>query len=112
ARHVGQTVCAYAINAGPGGNLDLGCQRPGPLVPAGSGGGRRIVYDNLGQYVWLVGADGFADRSYLVSGRYRDPGPGVYHVYGFIRYASSVTEGITMDYFVAFHPAGVGYGFH
>ncbi|MPY94230.1 MAG: L,D-transpeptidase family protein [Acidimicrobiia bacterium] len=112
AHHAGRMVCAYAVNVGPGGNRELGCQRAGTLVPAGSGTGRRIVYANLDQYVWLVGADGFADRSYLVSGRYQDPGPGVYQVYGFIRYASSVTEGITMDYFVAFHPAGVGYGFH
>lgn len=112
AHYAGQQVCAYAINVGNGGNVALGCQRSGPLVPAGSGEGRRIVYHNVGQYLWLVGADGFADRSYLVSGRYLDPGPGVYYVYGFLRYASSVTDGVTMEYFVAFHPAGVGYGFH
>lgn len=113
AQYMGQSVCAYAINVGPGsGHLPLGCTRSGPAVPAGSGDGRRIIYDNLGQYVWLVGADGFADRSYLVSGRYRDPGPGLYRVYGFLRYASAGHDGITMDYFVAFHPAGLGYGFH
>ncbi len=113
ARFAGQSVCAIAINVGPGAsNLDLGCKRSGNFIPASSGVGRRIVYDNIGQHVWLVAADGYADRDYQVSGRYRDPGPGNYMVYAFQRYADAGHDGITMDYFVAFHPAGVGYGFH
>ncbi|MGE3358426.1 MAG: L,D-transpeptidase [Acidimicrobiia bacterium] len=108
-----QQVCAYAINleAGPG-YAGLGCRALDPMPPAGSGGGRRIVYANLSQRLWLVGDDGFVDRSYPISGKYLDPPPGTYQVYAFQRYASAGHDGITMEYFVAFNPAGLGYGFH
>ena len=104
------TMCAYAINVGPGPeNIPLGCAVVA-VVPPGSGSGRRIVYHNLGQRVWIVDADGTVARSYYVSGRYNDPVPGNYQVYGWSRYAG--TGGVTMEYFVAFHPVGLGYGFH
>ncbi len=108
-----RNVCAYAINqaAGPG-YVGLGCKALDPMPPAGSGGGRRIVYANLSQRLWLVDADGFVARSYPISGKYLDPGPGVYQVYAFQRYADAGHDGITMEYFVAFNPAGIGYGFH
>ena len=64
------------------------------------------------QRLWLIGADGFADRSYPISGKYLDPPPGTYRVYAFQRYAEAGHDGITMEYFVAFNPAGLGYGFH
>jgi lipoprotein-anchoring transpeptidase ErfK/SrfK len=89
----------------------LGCVVLVP-VPAGTGAGRRVVYDNLGQRLWLVAEDGLVERTYPVSGRYRDPGPGIYYVYAWQRYAEAGHDGITMEYFVAFNPAGVGYGFH
>jgi len=106
-------VCAYAVNVGAGPDyVLLGCRRIGPLPPPDSGSGRRIVYANLSQRLWLIGDDGFVDRTYLVSGRYLDPPPGIYWVYDFVRYASAGHDGITMEYFVAFHPEGLGYGFH
>lgn len=106
------TVCAYIIGQPPGpASVLLGCVVLVP-VPAGTGAGRRIVYDNLGQRLWLVAEDGLVERTYTVSGRYRDPGPGVYYVYAWQRYADAGHDGITMEYFVAFNPAGVGYGFH
>lgn len=108
-----RTVCAYAINQGAGpGYAGLGCKTLDPMPPAGSGGGRRIVYANLSQRVWLVGDDGFVDRTYPVSGKYLDPPPGTYRVYAFQRTAESATPGVTMEYFVAFSPSGLGYGFH
>lgn len=108
-----QNVCAYAINLGAGpGYVGLGCKGLDPMPPAGSGGGRRIVYANLSQRLWLIGADGFVDRTYPISGKYLDPGPGTYQVYAFQRYADAGHDGITMEYFVAFNPAGLGYGFH
>lgn len=106
-------VCAYAINLAEGPAYSgLGCRALDPMPPPGSGGGRRIVYANLSQRLWLVGADGFVDRTYPISGKYLDPVPGTYAVYTFIRYASAGHDGITMDYFVGFNPAGLGYGFH
>jgi hypothetical protein len=106
-------VCAYAINQGPGpGYVGLGCLPIAPPVPEGSGSGRRIVYANLSQRLWLVGDDGLVERSYRVSGKYLDPPPGNYRVYAFQRYAGAGHDGITMEYFVAFNPAGLGYGFH
>jgi hypothetical protein len=111
--HPGQhTLCAYATGIPPGPpNVLLGCAVLSP-PPPGSGAGRRVVYDNLGQQLWLVDADGLVERTYRVSGRYRDPGPGVYYIYAWQRYADAGHDGITMEYFVAFNPAGVGYGFH
>lgn len=108
-----RNVCAYAINQGPGpGYVGLGCKALDPMPPAGSGGGRRIVYANLSQRLWLIGADGFVDHSHPVSGKYLDPPPGTYRVYAFQRHAEAGHDGITMEYFVAFNPAGLGYGFH
>lgn len=106
-------VCAYALGVGPGpDHSDLGCRELPPMPPPGSGSGRRIVYANLSQRVWLVGDNGLVDRTYLVSGKYLDPSEGTYAMYAFQRYADAGHDGITMEYFVAFHPAGVGYGFH
>ncbi len=53
----------------------------GPPVPAGSGSGRRIVYSNSGQRVWLVEENGYASHSWLVSGRRGAPSPGTYRVF-------------------------------
>lgn len=107
------TVCAYALNLATGpGYSELGCKALDPMAPAGSGTGRRVVYANLSQRLWLIGDDGFVDRSYAISGKYLDPPPGTYGVYAFQRYADAGHDGITMEYFVAFNPSGLGYGFH
>ncbi len=106
-------VCAFAINQGAGAPwTGLGCSGFAPMPPANSGAGRRIVYANLSQRLWLIGSDGFVDNTYAISGKYLDPPPGVYEVYAFQRYAEAGHDGITMEYFVAFNPAGLGYGFH
>ncbi len=108
-----QNVCAYAINQAAGPDyVGLGCQAIAPAPPPNSGVGRRIVYANLSQRLWLIEADGFAARSYSVSGKYLDPPPGTYQVYAFQRYADAGHDDITMEYFVAFNPSGLGYGFH
>ncbi|MDH4144529.1 MAG: L,D-transpeptidase [Acidimicrobiia bacterium] len=108
-----ERVCVYAQNLGEGSApLLMDCRRM-VAVPAGSGEGRRIVYDNLGQRLWLIGSDGYTARSYAISGRYLDPAPGTQHrVYGKFRYAEAGHDDITMQYFVAFNPSGLGYGFH
>lgn len=84
-----------------------------PPVPAGSGQGRRIVYDNTAQRVWLVEADESVDDSYLVSGRRDTPDPGVYTVYSKSERAWAGHGGITMDHMVRFaHGRSLAIGFH
>ncbi len=48
--------------------------------PAQSGVGRRIVYCNSCQQVWLVEADDYVYATYRVSGRHGTPTTGEYHV--------------------------------
>jgi lipoprotein-anchoring transpeptidase ErfK/SrfK len=52
-----------------------------PPVPANSGEGRRIVYSNRGQRVWVISRDGEVLRSFLVSGQPGQPKPGTYKVF-------------------------------
>lgn len=53
-----------------------------PPVPADSGEGRRVVFDQGTQRVWLVDDDGTVERTYLVSGSVSDNlDPGKYSVY-------------------------------
>jgi hypothetical protein len=83
-------------------------------VPAQSGIGRRIVYSNSQQRVWLIGeAEDIVD-TYLVSGREGVPDPGVYEVFSKSEIAYAGHDGITMRYMVRFTRAesGVAIGFH
>ena len=104
-------ICLAFRNVGAGSDRPMGCT-VADSIPAGSGGGRRIVYWNLGQHVWIVGNDGFVVRSYDVSGRYLDPPTGRYSVLSHLRWTSAGHDGITMEYFVEFLDYQQGYGFH
>jgi hypothetical protein len=74
-----------------------------PKLPAHSGQGRRIVFDQSEQRVWLVAAGGKVSRSYLVTGSSRDNvQPGVYAVKSRTRYARTYRGGGTLEYFVKF----------
>jgi len=74
-----------------------------PPPPAGSGTGRRIVFDQSDQRVWLVEQDGTVDRTYLVSGSKHDNlQPGTYRVQSRQRHAVSFDHSGTMEYFVRF----------
>ena len=73
---------------------------PYPAPPANSGEGRRIVYSNSGQRVWLVEEDGYVTRSYLVSGRAGMPRAGTYHVFSKSRYTTSGS--VSMEWMVRF----------
>lgn len=84
-----------------------------PALPAASGGGRRVVYSNSAQRVWLVGADGVAIDSWLVSGRRGVPRPGNYSV--FSRSPATTGQGgkVTMQYMVRFaRGRTLAIGFH
>lgn len=74
-----------------------------PPPPANSGEGRRIVFDQSDQRVWLIDADETVDRTYLVSGsRFDNLQPGSYAVQSRTRHATSFDYTGTMEYFVQF----------
>lgn len=74
-----------------------------PAVPAGSGDGRRIVFDQSDQRVWLIGDDNTVTRTYLVSGsRFDNLRPGSYSVSSKSRWATSFDYTGKLEYFVRF----------
>jgi lipoprotein-anchoring transpeptidase ErfK/SrfK len=87
-------------------------------LPAGSGHGRRIVFSQSRQRVWLVGDSHGSDdvaRTYLVSGSvYDNLHPGTFSVYSKSRWAVGVDDSGVMQYFVRFTqgPTGAAIGFH
>ena len=75
---------------------------PWPTIPADSGQGRRIIYANGAQRVWIVGDDGRIYHSHLVSGRAGVPQPGTYSVFSKSEKAWAGHDGITMQWMVRF----------
>ena len=97
------------VNAGP----DYKPPASQPL-PAGSGNGKRVVFDITAQQVWLVNDDNEVERTYLVSGsRYYQLDPGTYEVFSASRHATGWTGKETMEYMVRFHRGeNANIGFH
>jgi hypothetical protein len=86
-----------------------------PPPPEDSGEGRRIVFDQSDQRVWLIEEDGTVERTYLVSGSlYDNLDPGTYAVYSRSEQAWGVDDSGTMQYFVRFTEGdnGAAIGFH
>ncbi len=84
-----------------------------PGLPDGSGAGRRVVYSNSAQRVWLVGDDGVAFDSWLVSGRRGVPRPGVYSVFSRSPVSSAHNGSVSMQYMVRFaRGRSLAIGFH
>jgi lipoprotein-anchoring transpeptidase ErfK/SrfK len=84
-----------------------------PELPEGSGAGRRVVYSNSAQRVWLVGDDGVAFDSWLVSGRRGVPRPGVYSVYSRSPVSTAHNGSVSMQYMVRFaNGRTLAIGFH
>lgn len=83
-------------------------------VPADSGEGRRVVFDQSAQRVWLVGGEGRVQRTYLVSGSVEDNlDPGTYEVYSRSMKAWGIDDGGTMKYMVRFaYGKRAAIGFH
>ena len=71
-------------------------------VPTDSGSGRRVVYDNSEQRVWLVDDGDRLVSSYLVSGRKGVPAPGTYSVYSRSEWTTSYTGSVRMEHMVRF----------
>ena len=87
---------------------------PDTALPAGSGAGRRVVFSEGSQRVWLVGAGNRVERTYLVSGSLTDNlDPGSYEVYSRSKLAWGIDDSGTMRYFVRFaHGDHASIGFH
>lgn len=87
---------------------------PDTALPARSGTGRRIVFSEGRQRVWLVGAGNRVERTYLVSGSVSDNlDRGRYEVYSRSRLAWGIDDSGTMKYFVRFaHGDNASIGFH
>ncbi len=75
---------------------------PHPSIPDNSGSGRRIIYSNSGQRIWMVNEDDTIHDSYLVSGKRNAPVAGTYHVYSKSPKAWAGHGGITMEHMVRF----------
>lgn len=82
-------------------------------LPAGAGSGRRVVFSESLQRVWLVSGGQRVKRTYLVSGSlYDNLDPGTYQVYSRSKQAWGI-DGSTMKYFVRFTQGdSAAIGFH
>ncbi len=86
-----------------------------PAVPPASGEGRRVVFSEGTQRVWLVDEDEEVERTYLVSGSLTDNlQPGTYSVFSRSEDAYGIDDSGTMKWFVRFTrgPSGAAIGFH
>lgn len=89
--------------------------REDETLPAGSGEGRRVVFSESRQRVWLVGDAGNVRDTYLASGSVSDNlDPGTYSVYSRSEDAVGIDDSGTMKYFVRFTQGdtGAAIGFH
>lgn len=83
-----------------------------PLPYPDVGSGRRILYSNGGQRIWLINDTGELHKTHQVSGRRGIPSVGRYRVYSMSRYAWAPYDGITMEHMVRFARGEWPYGFH
>jgi hypothetical protein len=78
-------------------------------LPANSGAGRRIVYSNSLQQVWVINGDESVERTYLVSGKVATPPPGRYRVQSKSATTQARNGSAWMRWMVRFNG---GIGFH
>lgn len=86
-----------------------------PLLPDNSGSGRRVVYKNSLQWVWIVDANNDVVRVFPVSGLRGVPNPGKYKVTSqSLRSFSLDFKGVWFNHMTrfAFGPQGGNIGFH
>ena len=83
-----------------------------PPVPANSGDGRRIVYSNGQQRIWLIETNGVVSHSFRVSGRTGAPPFGTYFIASKSEMSSSGS--LRLPYMSRFYKASSGkwIGFH
>lgn len=81
--------------------------------PLNSGTGRRVIYSNPKQRVWLIDSEGNVAGTWLVSGRYSTPAGGEYRVFSRSRYTRSMDHRYRMEFMVRFaHGRDAAIGFH
>lgn len=107
-----------AATGGPGYWLLLAPPNPAPAAvdngerpPPGSGSGRRIVYANAAQRVWIMNDDDSVYSTYRVSGKRFVPNPGSYRIY---TRTTGRAGDLRLDFFVgfAYGSGGGNIGFH
>jgi hypothetical protein len=84
-------------------------------LPGDSGTGKRVVFSESRQRVWLVTEEGTVRRTYLVSGSiYDNLEPGTFSVYSRDKDAVGIDDSGTMRFFVRFTQGdtGAAIGFH
>lgn len=83
-------------------------------LPPASGSGKRIVFSEDRQRVWLVSGGHRVERTYLVSGSlYDNLDPGTYSVYSKSEQAYGIDDSGSMKYFVRFTQGDTAaIGFH
>lgn len=88
-------------------------EKPSDALPAQSGEGRRVVFSQSRQRVWLVSEER-VERTYLVSGSvYDNLQPGTYSVWSRSEQAYGIDDSGTMRWFVRFaHGPRAAIGFH
>jgi lipoprotein-anchoring transpeptidase ErfK/SrfK len=109
------TPPASPATAGPGARALESASAPDDALPADSGAGRRVVFSESRQRVWLVAADGEVRRTYPVSGSAHDNlDTGTYEVYSRSARAWGIEDSGSMRWFVRFAQgdAGAAIGFH
>jgi len=90
-------------------------RRFAPRLPKNTGEGRRVVYSNSLQWVWVVDKNEQVVRSMPVSGRRGVPAPGTYQVSSQRPWSFSLDfEGVNFRWMTRFAigPAGGNIGFH
>lgn len=84
-----------------------------PALPASSGSGRRVVYSNSQQRLWLVEGSGEVTASWLVSGRKGMPRAGTYRVFSKSRHSSARRGRVRMEFMTRFaRGRSLAIGFH
>lgn len=109
------TSAAAATAARTGSGPLAAPEAPDDVLPPGSGSGRRVVFDQSRQRVWLVTSGGSVASTYLVSGSVTDNlRPGRYAVWSRSARARGIEDSGTMRLFVRFTrgPSGAAIGFH
>ena len=108
-----------AKGTGVGASADASESRVDPkldtTLPADSGTGKRVVFSQSRQRVWLVSDKKHVDRTYPVSGSvYDNLHPGTFNVYSKSEDAWGVDDSGSMKYFVRFTQGdtGAAIGFH
>ena len=84
-------------------------------LPGDAGEGRRVVFSEGRQRVWLVGEGDVVERTYLVSGSvYDNLDLGAFEVYSHSEQASGIEDSGSMKWFVrfAYGDTGAAIGFH